>query len=1190
MIRDAVIAAAFEIKMSFKKMSTYVYFFLFLALAITAAYAMGGGIEGAVVNFGFSERVFINSPISILTISTLFTAFGSSIIAAAFGQAVCKDYLANFDQVIYSKPIGSRPFLLGRFFGTLAIQTLIFCSLPLGIWIAVHLPGIQANLITSTPLWQYFQPVLISLLPNIFIFGAIYFLLASMTKKMAPVYMAGVLTLMGWMLAGTLLADIDNKTVATLIDPFGLSGIDQAIKYWSVDQKQHAVLWWTSYYFTNRWAWLALGFAALGHAIFRFKPLAREGSRRGVESATTAKAVLPRVTKSVSRSPLGASVLWAQVKLELRQASRNIYFLTLSLAAILHVCIASSEIGKMFGTNTYPVTRAVIQILDGMLGLYMLILITFWSGELVWRDRETRFSQIVDATPSSTLSLLIGKVITVNLITTFFLVLFMLVGIAIQTIRGYHHYELGLYAFDLFGLNFLKFFFLSSLAIFFQTVTPGKYYGHGLMILFYLYRISAALMGWKDVLLIPGGAPLPPYSDMNGHGHFLYGYFSFQILWTLLAVILLMLSYFYWPRGTGQRDWSAWKTWPRPRRRALATAILAFGGMGAFVFYNTHILNEYSSTKRDERLQADYEIKYKSYFLHAMPITFSVFPKVDLYPHQQALHAEVMYQLTNESKADINEIFLNVPFNRNYKYTVRFDRPVELAERNDSMGVLIYKFKTPLHPGDSMPLYYVVDVTHPGFSNENNSTAIVDNGTFVHNTDYFPTVGYDSNRELQSTKTRAKYGLKENPRMPDLNDKLHWNETYISTNSHWVDFETVVSTSVDQIAIAPGYLVKEWTDRDRHYYHYKMDRQILDFYAFVSGKYAIKKDKWHDVDIEVFYYPEHTQNINTMINATKDGLEYFSKVFTPYQYRQFRIIEFPLYAEFAQSFPNTVPFSEGLGFIAKVDPRDPKDFDYPYYVTAHELAHQWWAHQVIGANVQGATMLSESLAQYSAILLLEHHYDGKRLKNFFKHELNSYLEGRGSESKRELPLYRNENQGYIHYNKASLLFYQLKNRLGEESVNSGIRNFALEKAFTGPPFPRSTDLIRSLNNVASMPDAGYMHELFEKIELYDLRPVKAQVSKLPDGGHKIHFEVDIKKYLSDENGKEELIPDINEPFEVGAYNAKGDLIYNQTFTFKSGISSVDDTLKEAPVSLSIDPRGFMIDKNPSDNEMKVTTM
>jgi ABC-2 type transport system permease protein len=52
--------------------------------------------------------------------------------------------------------------------------------------------------------------------------------------------------------------------------------------------------------------------------------------------------------------------------------------------------------------------------------------------------------------------------------------------------------------------------------------------------------------------------------------------------------------------------------------------------------------------------------------------------------------------------------------------------------------------------------------------------------------------------------------------------------------------------------------------------------------------------------------------------------------------------------------------SEAIGFIAAVD--DNKDaVDYPFAVTSHEVAHQW-AHQVI-ANVQGATMLSESLSE-----------------------------------------------------------------------------------------------------------------------------------------------------------------------------------------------------------------------------------
>jgi ABC-2 type transport system permease protein len=37
-----------------------------------------------------------------------------------------------------------------------------------------------------------------------------------------------------------------------------------------------------------------------------------------------------------------------------------------------------------------------------------------------------------------------------------------------------------------------------------------------------------------------------------------------------------------------------------------------------------------------------------------------------------------------------------------------------------------------------------------------------------------------------------------------------------------------------------------------------------------------------------------------------------------------------------------------------------------FYVVAHEMGHQWWAHQVMGADMQGSTLLSETMSQYSS--------------------------------------------------------------------------------------------------------------------------------------------------------------------------------------------------------------------------------
>jgi len=120
-----------------------------------------------------------------------------------------------------------------------------------------------------------------------------------------------------------------------------------------------------------------------------------------------------------------------------------------------------------------------------------------------------------------------------------------------------------------------------------------------------------------------------------------------------------------------------------------------------------------------------------------------------------------------------------------------------------------------------------------------------------------------------------------------------------------------------------------------------MDSPILHFYAFQSARYQIKRDSWKGVNIEIYYHKGHEYNLDRMIESIKSSLAYYTENFSPYQHRQVRIIEFPRYASFAQSFPNTIPFSESIGFIAKMDKDDPESIDVPFYVTAHEVAHQW---------------------------------------------------------------------------------------------------------------------------------------------------------------------------------------------------------------------------------------------------------
>jgi aminopeptidase N len=409
---------------------------------------------------------------------------------------------------------------------------------------------------------------------------------------------------------------------------------------------------------------------------------------------------------------------------------------------------------------------------------------------------------------------------------------------------------------------------------------------------------------------------------------------------------------------------------------------------------------------------------------------------------------------------------------------------------------------------------------------------------------------------------------------------------YLSHDADFITFRAEVVTDADQWAIAPGYLQREWLQDGRHHFIYAMDSPILNFFAFQSARYAVRHDRWNDVAIDVYYQPGHEYNLDRMIAATKASLDYYTKNFGPYQHRQFRILEFPRYASFAQAFPNTIPYSEAIGFIARVREDDKDDIDYPYYVTAHEAAHQWWAHQVIGGDVQGSTMLSETLAQYSALMVMKQKYGEAKMQKFLQYELDRYLIGRAGEQKKELPLGKVENQDYIHYRKGSLVMYALADYIGEANVNRALRELRDEYAFKGPPYPNSTALIDKLRAVTPARYRYVIDDWFESITLYDNRATKAVAHKLPDGRYEVAIDVVSNKRKADELGKESDAP-LDDWIDIGVLDADGAPLYREKQHITADKATFKAIVAGKPARAGIDPFNLLIDRKPKDNTVAV---
>jgi ABC-2 type transport system permease protein len=610
------------------------------------------------------------------------------------------------------------------------------------------------------------------------------------------------------------------------------------------------------------------------------------------------------------------------------------------------------------------------------------------------------------------------------------------------------------------------------------------------------------------------------------------------------------------------------------------------------------VLHKFVTPKEQEELAVAFEKKYKKYENTPQLRIVASNIDVDIFPKERSLKVKGNYYLKNKRTIPVDTLLINYMGGEesNYHYQLmQPDVPTTLIVDDKKFGVKMFKLNQPLKPGDSLKFNFEVTFKPVGFENNSTETEVVYNGTFF-NSMVFPSIGYNPNSELGSNAARKKYGLKAKPRMAAVNDSAARMNTYISNDADWIRFETTVSTSEDQIAIAPGYLQKEWKKDGRRYFHYKMDSPILNFYAYLSADYQVKKDKWHDVNIEIFYNKGHEYNLDRMIKSIKKSLDYYTKNFGSYQHRQVRILEFPRYASFAQSFPNTIPYSESIGFIAKVDDANKDKIDVPFYITAHEVAHQWWAHQAIGGNVQGSVLMSETMSQYSALMVMEKEYGRQAMKKFLKYEMDDYLKGRTTESKKEVPLMLCENQGYIHYNKGSVIMYSLRDYLGEDVLNGAVRAYLNKVKFQEPQYTNSIEFVNYLR--AATPDSlkYIIKDMFETITIYENYVKDLSYEKMADGRYKVKLTVGSAKFRSDEKGKSSKVP-VADYIDVGifaAQNVKGkhtdekELLL-QKIKMDQPEKTFEFVVNEKPVSAGIDPYNKLIDRTPDNNTWKFGT-
>jgi len=1172
-----------------------------------------GAMASDNVSFGGGVgNILRNAPAVVISLLGSFSVLGVLLSTIFVAGIALRDFEQRTAELFFATPLRKRDYLLGRFGGGFIASLAILLAAAFGLWLGSLMPWLDQARLGPTPWAAFAWAFAVLVVPNLLFLSALLFLLATLTRSMLYTYIGVIGFFVLWTVSGHLTQDLDSRWIGALLDPSGTTAVGEHIRYWSSAQYNSQLPALTGLLLGNRALWLGLA-ALLLWAAFHLFRADREGlvlrrRRKAVATPAPASATASLPGVAVATAPLalpavalrqGAAARWTQYRqlaaFDLRGALTGAPFLVMLLLGLLMVFSVLKFGSSMYGTDLYPVTRTMLSAIDGGLSLFLVIIVTFYAGELVWRERGLRVAEATDAYAlpdwiplASKMTALVGLVVA-------FLLAGALFTAGWQLGHGFTAFEPLLYLKGL-ALAAVPFVLMAALAVFLQALSGNKFVGYLLMIVYLVARAAMGMLDLDHLLYRYGSATPIPYSDMNHYGHFVGPHLLLRGYWAVFAVALLVLALLFWPRGTslGLRDRlrQARARLRGPALATLAVSLLAFAGLGGWIFYNTNVLNEYVPGDVAKQRQADYEKAYRQYKDLPQPRIAAIRADVDIFPEERRVELRGRYRLENRTQAPIPELHVTIDPDTVVK-RLEFG-PHTVVKADDTHGYTIYRLATPLAPGASLDFDFELASEPHGFPLDGGGTAVVYNGSFFNNYAALPQFGYDERRQLQDRNDRRKHGLPQLPRMNPIGDVAARGSNYITTTGDWVDFETTVSTSEGQIALAPGYLQREWSENGRHYYHYKSEAKLLPFFSWLSADWQVARDRWNDVAIEVYHHPAHAWNVPRMIEATRKSLDYYTRHFSPYQFRQFRILEFPRYQSFAQAFAGTIPYSESIGFIA--DLRDREDIDYVFYVTAHEAAHQWWAHQLIGANVQGATMLSESLAQYSALMVMEKEYGPRQMRRFLKYELDRYLMNRATERVEEQPLALNENQQYIHYNKGSVVFYALRDAIGEDRLNAVLSEFLGQWGFKGPPYPTTRDFLDLLYARTDPADHAFIRDLFERIVFWNHRVTTAEVRKREDGKYVVTLKVHAEKVSTDGKGKETEEPvDVN--VDIGVFarppgGKEGDekVLYLQKHRITRADTTLELVVDELPFEAGIDPYNKLIDRSSDDNRKKTTLL
>jgi hypothetical protein len=1020
-----------------------------------------GIFGGNAARFTLSENLAFNSPYQIAFI-TAFLSLTSIFFATLFSaQLALKEIDFNLNLIYFSLPISKKQFLWSRFASIFVLSFGFTILLTIGFFIGREFNSIGMKSVNFN-FFFYCLPLLIFTAINTFFVVIITTSIGWFTKNKLFIYVGGLLLYTVYMvsmlfssspfMANQLPQSKQAQIISAMFDPFGLSAYFYQTTYLSIEQRNTDLLFPNEILLVNRIGILLISLLVLILITKQFsivkkiksskiKPIPNKVSSLPFAFVTTEKSVKVKLQSLFSFTKMN----WIYVV-------KSIPFVLIVMGLLFAVGMEMySEIEKGIRLpQKYASSGLMVSMIIKTFYVLGVLILVFYGNDLYWRSKNSNFHYIEESTPNFAMKFWSIWLTLIGLSFVFTTVL-ILEGIVFQFLYNYPIIEWNVYA-KTFLFTTFPLILISGFILIFQKIIKNEYVALAISGIFVL--LMTTTLG-KSVIKYPLLKFLHTisfdYSDMNGFG--IYENAFIQRLFFGFVLVLLLLYFIHQNRKSITKI-SFW--------------MVTFCSTGLAFFVGLNIISDYvlKDKNQAEIEQVNYEKQFRIFQNKPQPTITKITTRVDLFPSENAYSIKGNYILENKTEQSINEILFNFSDDFEMKKAVLHTENGAISITNQFQ---IIQLKKALLPNQKISFDFELFYQWKAVNGHQSFNAIIENGSFMRISRYYPQIGYDTSQEIENENIRKQYQLGKRTEITPL-------EAPKVLDNDFITLDMTVSTEANQTVIGVGELTKQWKENYRNVFLFQANAIPFRF-GISSSNYAVKKERYKGKNFEVYYHPTHSENVTHLIKNAKITMDYCEENFGNYPFKTIRFAEISGFTKGfnATAYPATIFMNENISFHCNI--LTDKQQDVINELAGHELAHLWWGNNQIDPDKrEGNVMLTETLAMYTEIMLLKKMYGKQKAKESVAMHQDIFESEKGFSG--DAPLIKvTGDLTHIAYSKGAVAMYKLSELIGEEKVNLALRNFLNNHKYPNPK-PISTDFLDEVYKVANKKHRTKITDLF----------------------------------------------------------------------------------------------------------------